>query len=85
MIANCILVAGVGLTLVDDFVVLNIGRALYGFAVGNFSVYCPKFIAETAPIEIKGPAGALTQISITFGILIAFTVGLGIGDVDEDE
>lgn len=51
-------------------------------SVGAFSVFCPKYIAETAPIEIKGPAGALTQVCVTFGILVAFTVGLGIGNVD---
>jgi hypothetical protein len=34
---------------------------------------------------VKGPAGALTQISITFGILLAFSIGLGIGDVDTDD
>jgi len=48
-------------------------------------VFCPKYISETAPTEIKGPAGALSQICITFGILIALTIGLGIGDVDEDD
>jgi hypothetical protein len=53
--------------------------------VGAFSVFCPKYISETAPIEVKGPAGALSQVCITFGILVAFTVGLGIGDVDEDD
>ena len=54
-------------------------------SVGAFSVFCPKYIAETAPIEIKGSAGALSQVCITFGILIAFSVGLGIGDVDDDD
>ena len=83
MIANAFLVAGVILTLIDDFTVLCIGRFLYGLSVGSFSVFCPLFIAEVAPIEVKGPAGALSQISVTLGILLAFLVGLGIGDVDE--
>jgi hypothetical protein len=48
-------------------------------------VFCPKFISETAPIEVKGPAGGLTQVSLTFGILVAFSLGLGIGDVDADD
>lgn len=76
---------GAGLTLIDDFTVLCTGRFIYGLSVGAFSVFCPKYIAETAPIEIKGPAGALTQVCVTLGILIAFTVGLGIGDVDQDD
>lgn len=85
LIANAVLVAGVCCTFVDVFWVLCVGRFIYGVAVGAFSVFCPKYIAETAPIEVKGPAGALTQVCVTFGILIAFTVGLGIGDVDEDD
>ena len=85
MIADGAIILGAGLTLVPNFVSLCIGRVIYGLAVGGFSVFCPKFIAETAPIEVKGPAGALSQICITFGILVAFMVGLGIGDVDTDD
>ena len=85
MIANLILVIGACLTLVSEFWVLCVGRALYGVSVGSFSVFCPLFIAEISPIEVKGPAGALSQISVTFGILLAFTIGLGIGDVDQDD
>jgi MFS family permease len=84
MIANGVLVVGVLLTLISEFWVLCLGRFIYGLAVGGFSVFCPKYIAETAPVEIKGPAGALSQVGITFGILVAFTIGLGIGDVDSD-
>lgn len=85
MVCNAVLVAGAALTLVDEFPVLCIGRFIYGLSVGGFSVFCPKYIAETAPIEIKGPAGALSQVCITLGILIAFSVGLGIGDADQDD
>ena len=82
MLANGLLTLGVAFTLMDDYVLLCIGRFIYGLSVGTFSVFCPKYISETAPIEVKGPAGALTQVCITFGILVAFSVGLGIGDVD---
>jgi len=60
ILTNVILAIGVCLTLVDVFTVFSIGRFIYGVSVGAFSVFCPKYIAETAPIEIKGPAGALT-------------------------
>lgn len=85
IIANVFLIVGVILTLISEFWVLCLGRVIYGISVGAFSVFCPKYISETAPTEIKGPAGALSQICITFGILIALTIGLGIGDVDEDD
>jgi MFS family permease len=60
MLANGLLTLGVTFTLFDDFVYLCIGRFIYGLSVGTFSVFCPKYISETAPIEVKGPAGALT-------------------------
>jgi MFS family permease len=85
MIANIFVVTGVLFTLVNDFTALCIGRFIYGMSVGAFSVFCPKYISETAPIEVKGPAGALSQVCITFGILVAFCCGLGIGDVDDDD
>ena len=85
MLTNLFLVIGVSLTLINQFWVLCLGRFIYGISAGAFSVFCPKYIAETSPVEIKGPAGAFTAISVNFGILIAFCVGLGIGDVDSDE
>lgn len=57
---NIVVLVGVSLTLVNEFWVLCIGRFIYGLAVGSFSIFCPKYIAETAPIEVKGPAGALS-------------------------
>ena len=85
LLSNAVLIVGVALTLISEFWVLCIGRAIYGISVGAFSVFCPRYISETAPLEIKGPAGALSQICITFGILIAFSIGVGIGDVEHVE
>lgn len=82
MISNGVVILGVILTLVNDYGCLISGRVFQGLAVGSFSLYCPKFIAESAPVEIKGPSGALAQVSITFGILVAFAIGFGLGDVD---
>lgn len=48
---------------------------MYGVASGAFSVFCPKYISEVAPVEIKGTAGSLTQICVTFGILLSFCLG----------
>ena len=60
ILANVVLVAGVLLTLVSEFWVLCVGRFIYGLAVGSFNVFCPKYIAEVSPIEVKGPCGALS-------------------------
>ena len=62
MISNIVLVIGVCITLVDDFGALCTGRVIYGLSIGAFAVFCPKFVTEIAPIEIKGSAGALNQV-----------------------
>ena len=60
MVTNIVLVVGVSITTINDFVALCVGKFIYGVSVGAFSTYCPKYIAETAPVEVKGPFGALT-------------------------
>lgn len=55
--------------------ILYAGRFFYGLACGSYSVFCPKYIAETAPVEIKGPAGFMSQLNICFGILMPFLMG----------
>ena len=63
---NCIIlfnmftIVGAGLTLVDNYSVFVIGRVFYGIACGGFSVFCPKYISEVSPSELKGPAGCLS-------------------------
>ena len=85
IIANFVLIFGVCLTIVSEFGVLCTGKFIYGISIGAFSVFSPKFIAETAPIEVKGSAGALNQVQITVGVLIAFCLGLEIGEIDDDD
>lgn len=60
LLTDGVIIIAAAMTLVPNFISLCIGRFIYGLGVGGFSVFCPKFIAETAPIEVKGPAGALS-------------------------
>jgi MFS family permease len=60
MLMNLIVIVGCLLTLVDNVTVFIIGRGLYGVAAGGYSVFCPKYISEVSPTELKGPAGCLT-------------------------
>jgi len=84
LLTNIFVIAGAGSTLVFNVSMLMIGRFLYGIACGCYSVFCPKYISETAPVEVKGPAGALSQICITFGIFVPFLIGLIFGDNNSD-
>lgn len=61
LISNIILSAGCLLPLAfHSFNILCLSRLIYGTSVGAFSVYCPKYISVITPLEIRGPAGALT-------------------------
>ena len=59
-----------------NFYIFVIGIFIFGISSGSFSVFCTIYINEMAPLEIKGSAGAITQISVTFGSLIPFAISL---------
>jgi len=73
---NIIVVAGAAITLVPNTYVITFGRFIYGISNGAFSVFVPLYINETAPVEIKGPLGVMTQLFVTVGIMISFLIGL---------
>ena len=43
-------------------------------ASGSFTVFCPIFINETSPDQLKGPAGAMFQVIVQFGIFVAMVI-----------
>lgn len=84
MFTNVLVVSGSALCILADNidtvetsnVILYFGRFFYGLAAGSYSVFCPKYISETSPVEIKGPTGFMTQINVCLGILLAYIVGI---------
>ncbi len=54
---------------------MSVGRFLSGVGAGAAIVVVPIYIAEVAPPTEKGLFGALTQIMINVGILIAQLLG----------
>lgn len=59
-----------------NFALFNVGRFLYGLAVGGFSVFSNQYVSEIAPTEISGPAGSMMQVSVVVGGLIPTSIGL---------
>lgn len=59
-----------------DAIFLYIGRLLSGFGVGVISFTVPVYIAEIAPKHLRGSLGTVTQLSVTIGILLAYSLGL---------
>ncbi|CDW77776.1 sugar transporter family protein [Stylonychia lemnae] len=80
LFANILVIIGAGITTYKNVYAIVAGRFIYGLATGSFSVLVP--INEAAPTELKGPLGAVTQILITVGIMIAFFLGIPIPKFD---
>lgn len=53
-------------------------RLVLGLAIGTAAVIAPLYIAEAAPLAIRGALVATYQLAITFGILASYLSGLAI-------
>ncbi|CAN6308691.1 unnamed protein product [Urochloa humidicola] len=58
-----------------NFVILIIGRILYGIGIGLAMHGAPLYIAETSPSQIRGTLISLKELFIVLGILIGYLVG----------
>jgi len=61
--------------LAPSLAVLSVGRFVSGLGAGAALVVVPLFISEIAPPAEKGFFGALTQVAIGMGILLAQVLG----------
>jgi|LauGreDrversion4_2_1035121.scaffolds.fasta_scaffold47200_2 MFS family permease len=78
IMTNVVVCAGSALCISKNFIVICIGRFFTGVAVGAFTVFCPRFINEIAPTEIKGMLGSMNQVMCTLGIFTTALLGLAI-------
>ncbi|WVZ61087.1 hypothetical protein U9M48_011012 [Paspalum notatum var. saurae] len=58
-----------------NFVVLIIGRILYGIGIGLAMHGAPLYIAETSPSQIRGTLISLKELFIVLGILVGYLIG----------
>ncbi|TNC21840.1 sugar porter family MFS transporter [Amycolatopsis alkalitolerans] len=80
MAAAVIVVAGtLAATFSPAFVALVVSRLVIGVGIGFSSSTVPTYLSELAPARLRGALGALNQIFIVLGILIAFLVSYGLG------
>lgn len=68
----------VAICMIDNPIIILVGRLVYGMSAGAFTVVCPKFASEISPQEYRGPLGAMGQFMCTFGILFTALLGLAI-------
>ena len=50
-------------------------RFLSGVAIGGFTVACPLYLSEVAPIRQRGRVVGSFQLQVGVGVVVAFTVG----------
>jgi MFS transporter, SP family, galactose:H+ symporter len=55
---------------------LVMARLILGLAIGLAAVGAPLYIAETAPLRIRGALVSTYQLAITIGILVSYLTGL---------
>jgi sugar porter (SP) family MFS transporter len=80
MVAAVIVIIGtLAATFSPTFALLVVSRLIIGLGIGLSSSTVPTYLSELAPARLRGAMGALNQIFIVLGILIAFLVSYGLG------
>ena len=80
-IALVFIVGSLVLAFSTNIVMLVIGRAIVGLAVGGSMSTVPVYLTEMAPTELRGSLGSLNQLMITIGILAAYLVNYAFADM----
>jgi sugar porter (SP) family MFS transporter len=76
-----VIVGTVAASFSPTFALLVISRLVIGLGIGLSSSTVPTYLSELAPARLRGAMGALNQIFIVSGILIAFLVSYWLGPV----
>ena len=78
LVLNMILILSLLVCMMNNILLICVGRFFWGVAIGSFSVVCGKYTFEFCPMEYLGPFGGLSQLGISFGICIMAVMALGI-------
>ena len=80
LISGCALlyaIAAVGTTLrvPSEWVFVLAMRFLCGMAIGGFTVGCPLYLSELAPVMLRGRLVSMFQVQVGAGVAVAFSAG----------
>lgn len=82
MVAAAIVIVGtLAASFSPTFALLVISRLVIGLGIGLSSSTVPTYLSELAPARLRGAMGALNQIFIVLGILIAFLTSYWLGPI----
>ncbi|MFB9684364.1 sugar porter family MFS transporter [Amycolatopsis plumensis] len=79
--AGIVIVGTLAASFSPTFVLLVLSRLVIGLGIGLSSSTVPTYLSELAPAKWRGAMGALNQIFIVLGILIAFLVSYWLGPI----
>ena len=78
LVLNAILVVSVGFCMIENIYVIAVARFFWGMCAGSYSVFCPKYLSEFVPIEIRGTLGGIPQFMVCVGIAIPACLSLAL-------
>jgi MFS family permease len=67
---------GIALPIPSAWILVSAMRFLAGMSIGGFTVACPLYLSEIAPIALRGRLVTLFQVQVSVGVLVGFSVGL---------
>uniref|UniRef100_A0A182N634 Major facilitator superfamily (MFS) profile domain-containing protein n=1 Tax=Anopheles dirus TaxID=7168 RepID=A0A182N634_9DIPT len=73
-----LLMGWVLLTWAQAVVMMYLGRLLQGLAAGAYTMSVPIYIGEIADQRIRGTVGSFFQLMLNLGMLISFSVSVGV-------
>jgi SP family arabinose:H+ symporter-like MFS transporter len=80
LIAGCSILyalAAIGIALpISSAILVPVMRFLSGMSIGGFTVACPLYLSEIAPVALRGRLVSLFQVQVGAGVLVAFSLGL---------
>src|SRR5947209_4665598 len=62
---------------IKSLTLISLGRLIFGFACGVYSILVPLMIDETVPSYLMGSFGVATNVAINFGQMISILIGAG--------
>lgn len=68
------LMGALGTAVAAEEWILIVARFVLGIAIGTAAVTTPLYLAETAPMHLRGAVVAIYQLAITLGIVCAYSV-----------
>ncbi len=78
-------VSAIGTAVPDTFTEFIIYRILGGIGVGIVSMVSPMYIAEIAPVHMRGKLVSYNQMAVVLGIFVVYFVNYFIDRIGDDE